>query len=130
MSALATATGGEGSRRPSPERLEQPQAKYLLFGSWVVLLQGALIMLFLPILVFTTREDIPPAEMESLLLKSYGVDDEALRALANGRSENVKEWFTGKGGIASERMFIVAPKLAADGIQDKGPPTRVDFAIR
>jgi hypothetical protein len=68
--------------------------------------------------------------MESLLLKSYGVDDEALRALANERSENVKEWFTGKGGIASERMFIVAPKLTADGIQDKGPPTRVDFAIR
>ena len=63
MSALATATGGEGSRRPSPERLEQPQAKYLLFGSWVVLLQGALIMLFLPILVFTTKEDIPPSEI-------------------------------------------------------------------
>ena len=63
VSALATATGGEGSRRPSPERLEQPQAKYLLFGSWVVLLQGALIMLFLPILVFTTKEDIPPAEI-------------------------------------------------------------------
>jgi len=80
--------------------------------------------------VIGLAKDIPPAEMESLLLKSYGVDDEALRALANGRSENVKEWFTGKGGIASERMFIVAPKLAADGIQDKGPPTRVDFAIR
>ena len=75
-------------------------------------------------------KDIPPAEMESLLLKSYGVDDEALRALANERSENVKEWFTGKGGIASERMFIVAPKLTADGIPDKGAPTRVDFAIR
>ena len=75
-------------------------------------------------------KDIPPAEMESLLLGSYSVDDEALRALANQRSENVKEWFTGKGGIASERMFIVAPKLTADGIQDKGATTRVDFAIR
>jgi uncharacterized membrane protein len=75
-------------------------------------------------------KDIPPAEMESLLLASYGVDDEALRALANQRSETVKDWFTGKGGIASERMFIVAPKLGAEGIQDKGPPTRVDFAIR
>jgi uncharacterized protein involved in outer membrane biogenesis/uncharacterized membrane protein len=75
-------------------------------------------------------KDIPAAEMESLLLKSYSVDDEALRALANERSEHVKDWFSGKGGIASERMFIVAPKLTADGIQDKGPPTRVDFAIR
>ena len=75
-------------------------------------------------------KEIPPAEMESLLLASYSVDDEALRALANRRAETVKEWFAGKGGIASERMFVVAPKLTADGIQDKGAPTRVDFAIR
>jgi hypothetical protein len=75
-------------------------------------------------------KDIPPAEMETLLLASYAVDDESLRALANRRAEIVKEWFAGKGRIASERMFIVAPKLSADGIQDKGAPTRVDFAIR
>jgi hypothetical protein len=75
-------------------------------------------------------KEIPPADMESLLLASYGVDDESLRALANRRAETVKEWFAGKGGIASERMFVVAPKLTADGIQDTGAPTRVDFAIR
>lgn len=75
-------------------------------------------------------KDIPPAEMESLLLATYAADDESLRALANQRAETVKEWFAGKGGIATERMFIVAPKLSADGIQDKGAPTRVDFAIR
>jgi uncharacterized protein involved in outer membrane biogenesis/uncharacterized membrane protein len=75
-------------------------------------------------------KDIPPAEMESLLLGSYSFDDESLRLLANQRSEIVKEWFTGKGGIASDRMFIVAPRLSADGIQDNGAPTRVDFAIR
>ena len=57
-------------------------------------------------------------------------DDESLRALANRRAEVVKEWFAGKSRIASERMFIVAPKLNTDGIQDKGAPTRVDFAIR
>jgi len=75
-------------------------------------------------------KEIPPADMESLLLASYGVDDESLRALANRRATAVKEWFAAKGGIASERMFVVAPKLTADGIQDKGAPTRVDFAIR
>jgi len=75
-------------------------------------------------------KEIPPADMESLLLASYGIDDESLRALANRRAATVKEWFAGKGGIASERMFVVAPKLTADGIQDKGAPTRVDFAIR
>ena len=75
-------------------------------------------------------KEIPPADMESLLLASYGIDDESLRALANRRAATVKEWFAGKGGIASERMFVVAPKLTADGIQDKGAPTRVEFAIR
>jgi polar amino acid transport system permease protein len=40
-----------------------PQAKYLLLGSWVILLQGALILLFLPILVFSTKEPIAPANI-------------------------------------------------------------------
>jgi hypothetical protein len=75
-------------------------------------------------------KEIPQAEMESMLLASYGADDEALRALANRRAETVKEWLNGTGGIASDRMFVVAPKLSAVGIQDKGAPTRVDFAIR
>ena len=75
-------------------------------------------------------KNVPPAEMETLLLASYPVDDESLRALATRRAEIVKEWFAEQGRIASERMFIIAPKLTADGIQDKGAPTRVDFAIR
>jgi hypothetical protein len=75
-------------------------------------------------------KSIPPAEMESLLLASYGADEQALASLANRRAQTVKEWLAGDGGIASERVFVVAPKLTADGIADKGAPTRVDFAIR
>jgi uncharacterized protein involved in outer membrane biogenesis len=75
-------------------------------------------------------KSIPPAEMESLLLASYRADDPALAALANRRATTVKEWLAGEGGIASDRVFVVAPKLTADGITDKGAPTRVDFAIR
>ena len=68
--------------------------------------------------------------MEARLLASYRVDDEALGALANARAQAVKQWFAGAGGIPGERIFIVAPKLTAEGIQDKGAPTRVDFALR
>jgi len=75
-------------------------------------------------------KSIPPAEMESLLLASYRADDQALAALANRRAQTVKEWLAGDGAIAPERVFVVAPKLTADGIADKGAPTRVDFAIR
>ena len=55
---------GARSPGPSPAPLAEPrQAKYLLLGSWVILLQGALIVLFLPILVFSTEETIPPADI-------------------------------------------------------------------
>jgi len=73
---------------------------------------------------------IPPAEMESRLLAAYRVDDAALTVLANRRANAVKQWFTSEGGLPGERIFIVAPKLGADGISDGGTPTRVDFAIR
>ena len=80
--------------------------------------------------VLGIAKDIPPNEMEALLLASYRVDDEALRSLANQRAQAVKQWFVGAGGVSTERVFIVAPKLTTDGIQDKGTPTRVDFALR
>ena len=80
--------------------------------------------------VLGLAKDIPPAEMEALLLASYSADEEALRALANQRALAVKEWFVGQGGIAPERVFVVAAKLTGDGIQDKGAPTRVDFSLR
>ena len=34
------------------------------------------------------------------------------------------------GKIDSKRIFIVAPHLNADGIKDKGAPTRVDFGLQ
>ena len=73
---------------------------------------------------------IPDAEMEKLLLESYKVDGAALTALANARAQAVKSWLVDQGHIAPERVFIVAPKLGAEGITDQGLPTRVDFAIR
>jgi len=80
--------------------------------------------------VLGLAKDIPPNEMEARLLASYRVDDEALGALANARAQAVKQWFAGAGGIPGERIFINAPKLTAEGIEDKGAPTRVDFALR
>jgi len=80
--------------------------------------------------VLGIAKDLPATEMEALLLASYPADEEALRSLANRRAVAVKEWFVDAGGIASERVFVVAAKLNGDGITDKGSPTRVDFAIR
>jgi uncharacterized protein involved in outer membrane biogenesis len=75
-------------------------------------------------------KDIPPEEMEKLLLAGYSVDDSALRELADARAATVKEWLATKGGIPAERMFIVAPKIGRDGLKGEGAATRVDFGIR
>ena len=75
-------------------------------------------------------KDIPAAEMESLLLASYSVDENALRELANQRAQVVKGWFASKGGIEAARVFVIAPRLSAEGLKAGETPTRVEFAIR
>jgi hypothetical protein len=42
----------------------------------------------------------------------------------------VKAWLVDSAQIATERVFLLAPKLDASGIKDKGQPTRADFSIR
>ena len=74
-------------------------------------------------------KEIPVADMEAMLLASYAVDDEALNDLANRRAQAVKAWLTDQGGVAAERVYLVASKLNADGVKD-GAPTRVDFALK
>ncbi|HET7400980.1 MAG TPA: DUF748 domain-containing protein, partial [Usitatibacter sp.] len=76
------------------------------------------------------QKEIPPEEMEKLLLASYTVGDDALHELANDRAEAVRDWFVSKGNVPVERVFIAAPKLGREGLKDEGAPTRVDFAIR
>jgi len=57
-------TAGVGSTRLPPSLLEEPpSAKYLLFGSWVLATEGALALVFLPVLVFSTSTAIPPAHI-------------------------------------------------------------------
>jgi polar amino acid transport system permease protein len=64
MGATVAAAGREERPRvPASGRFEIPQAKFLLFASWVIIMQGALIALFLPILVFKNSDNIPPADI-------------------------------------------------------------------
>jgi len=90
-------------------------------------------------------KDLPPAEMEAMLLADAKVDDDALRLLANARAQAVKDDLASKN-IATERLFLTVPRLsgidAADaaGAAPTGsagsaapagaPPSRVDLALR
>ena len=73
---------------------------------------------------------LAPAEMEKLILANTVVTPDALRALAQRRAETVRTYFETKAAVAPERIFLIAPKTAADGIQDKGVPSRVDFVLK
>jgi polar amino acid transport system permease protein len=53
----------EDPRLPSAHLDEPPRAVALLLASWVILLQGALILIFLPVLIFTTKDVIPPGDI-------------------------------------------------------------------
>ena len=73
-------------------------------------------------------KSVPDDDMKSALAANAPIDDASLRQLAQQRAQAVQQYFDGK--IESSRVFIVAPKLNADGIKDKGATSRVDFGLK
>ncbi|SEV86905.1 DUF748 domain-containing protein [Luteibacter sp. 329MFSha] len=69
----------------------------------------------------------PPEDMRRLLETNMPVDADALRHLAERRANAVRQWLQGK--VDDKRVFVVAPKTDASGIDDGGPTTRVDFGL-
>ncbi|MBN3798968.1 DUF748 domain-containing protein [Burkholderia sp. Ac-20392] len=74
------------------------------------------------------QKSLPDADMKKALAEHAPADDNALRALAQQRAQAVRQYLDGK--IDSSRVFVVAPKLDAKGIDDKGATTRVDFGLQ
>ena len=75
------------------------------------------------------NKDLPRAEMEALMLENAKVSDEDLRSLADRRAQAVRTTLLQDEHVPAERVFLVAPRLDAEGLKDKGKPTRVDFAL-
>jgi uncharacterized protein involved in outer membrane biogenesis len=75
-------------------------------------------------------KSIPPAEMEALVVAHLAVTPEDLRALASQRATVVRNRLESEGKVSRERLFLVEPKLTAEGIKDKGATTRVDFSLK
>jgi len=71
---------------------------------------------------------VPDSDMKAALMQNAPVDDASLRDLAQRRAQAVKEYFDGK--IDSSRIFVVAPKLDAAGIDDKGAGSRVELGLK
>lgn len=73
------------------------------------------------------NKSLPPDDMRSLLESNVPVDADALRHLAERRAGAVQQWLKGK--VDGNRVFVVAPKTDAKGIDDGGKTTRVDFGL-
>jgi hypothetical protein len=71
---------------------------------------------------------IPANDMKTALAEHAPIDEASLRTLAQQRAQSVQQYFEGK--VDSNRVFIVAPKLDAQGIKDKGATTRVEFGLK
>jgi uncharacterized protein involved in outer membrane biogenesis len=69
----------------------------------------------------------PPETMIKLMEANVSVDQDALRHLAERRADVVRQYLHGK--IDDSRVFVLAPKLDASGIDDKGKTTRDDFGL-
>ena len=74
--------------------------------------------------------EVPPAEMEKLLMASTALAPDELRELANARAQAAKEWLTTQGAIAGERLFVVAPRLGTEGVAAGASATRVDLSLK
>lgn len=78
--------------------------------------------------VIGLAKSLPPDEMRKLMETNVQVTDADLRELAQRRANAVHVALAER--VEPGRLFVVAPKLSADGIKDKGKTTRVDFALK
>ncbi|MBQ4853493.1 DUF748 domain-containing protein [Rhodanobacter sp. B2A1Ga4] len=74
------------------------------------------------------KKSLEPDEMRSLMETGVAVDAKAMRALAERRAAAVQAWLKGK--LDAARVALQEPKLDAQGIDDKGKTTRVDFDLK
>jgi Domain of Unknown Function (DUF748) len=68
------------------------------------------------------QKSVPVADMEKALKDTVQVSDAEVLNLANRRAQSLKDWLADTGKIATDRLFITAPKL------EGGP--RVELSLK
>ncbi len=75
------------------------------------------------------QKDLPPAEMEKLILANIAVGPDELKELGLRRAQAVRNFFLTGGKVEPGRLFLVDPSPAAADEKDV-PGSRVDFALK
>lgn len=73
---------------------------------------------------------LPSDEAMALVLSNLPISEANLRELAQQRADTVREYLQKTESIATERLFLIAPKLRVDDIKDHGSASRVDFSFQ
>ncbi len=76
------------------------------------------------------QKDLPPAEMEKLMMANIEITDSDLRQLAAKRAQNVRELILKSGDIAADRIFIVEPRTLVPEKKEKVKDSRVNFKLK
>jgi uncharacterized protein involved in outer membrane biogenesis len=74
-------------------------------------------------------KSLPVAEMEQLMLTHIEAGKKEMQELAEVRARVAQEWIVQKGGIATERVFVLTPKIEAEA-DGKKVGSRVEFSLR
>jgi len=74
-------------------------------------------------------KNLPPAEMEKLMLANIEVKDDDLRQLASRRAEKVKDYILASGQVGQERVFLVEPKALTPEEKEGLKNSRVVFIL-
>jgi hypothetical protein len=75
-------------------------------------------------------KSLPPEEMQKLIVDNTPVTEDDLRNLAQRRADVVRNYLQDQSIISADRIFLIAPKLTAEGIKDKGQGSRVDLSLQ
>ncbi|MFL9926275.1 DUF748 domain-containing protein [Herbaspirillum lusitanum] len=80
--------------------------------------------------VIGISKSLPEDEMEKLIVDNTEVTQDDLRNLAQRRADQIRNYLQEQSVIPAARIFLVAPRLNADDIKDKGKTSRVDLTIQ
>lgn len=76
----------------------------------------------------------PESDREALSRTRFGfrkkITDDDLHQLAEARAEAARSWLVNQGRVPANRVFLVSSKIGAEGLEDSGKPTRVDFRVK
>lgn len=80
--------------------------------------------------VIGLAKTLPSEQMQELILSNTQISEDDLRDLAQRRADLVRNYLQDQSIIAADRIYLIAPKLTAEGINDKATGSRVELTMK